>query len=101
MKHALDAGPMIAYLDGEPGAPIVAKLLVENPSECFAHIFNLTEIYYVYFRRGGAATAENAIQTLLSAGVIARHDNDDTFGKKLLRSRALMHCLFQTRFAWH
>src|SRR5438105_4316518 len=73
---------MIAYLDGEPGAPGVAQLLIDNPNECFAHIFNLTEIYYIYFRRGGVIAAESALQTLFSAGVIPRDDNDTAFWKE-------------------
>ena len=72
---------MIAYLDGEPGALVVAQILIDNPNECFAHIFNLTEIYYIYFRRGGVVAAENALQTLFTAGVIARDDNDAAFWK--------------------
>ena len=52
MNYVLDAGPMIAFLDDEPGAEVVEQALTEPGSTCYAHIFNLTEIYYIYFRRG-------------------------------------------------
>ena len=48
MTHVLDAGPMIAFLDNETGASEVTKVLIDYPNECFAHVFNLTEIYYIY-----------------------------------------------------
>jgi len=53
VNYVLDAGPMIAFLDDEPGAEVVEQVLTEPGSTCYAHIFNLTEIYYIYFRRGG------------------------------------------------
>ena len=65
MNYAFDAGPMIAFLDGEPGAEVVEDLLTEPGTACAAHIFNLAEIYYIYFRRGGTAMAEDAFQSLL------------------------------------
>lgn len=54
MNYVLDAGPMIAFLDDEPGAEVVEQVLTEPGSTYYAHIFNLTEIYYIYFRGGGA-----------------------------------------------
>jgi PIN domain nuclease of toxin-antitoxin system len=82
MNYTLDAGPMIAFLDDEPGAAIVEDLLTEPGSACHAHIFNLTEVYYLYYRRGGAPMAEAAIQTLLDAGVVVRSDHDTAFWKE-------------------
>lgn len=81
MIHVLDAGPMIAFLTGEPGGVLVKQVLTENPGDCFAHVFNLTEVYYVFFRRGGKAAADTAIQTLFDAGVVAREDADMLFWK--------------------
>ncbi len=81
MNYALDAGPMIAFMDDEPGAEVVEDLLTEPGSACHAHIFNLTEVYYLYFRRGGASMAEDAVQTLTEAGIGIRSDNDTAFWK--------------------
>ena len=81
MIHILDAGPMMALLEGEPGDQIVTQTLIANPSECFAHVFNLAEVYYLFFRQGGTNTAETAIQTLLNIGIIPREDADTAFWK--------------------
>ena len=81
MIHILDAGPMMALLKGETGDQIVAQALINNPGECFAHVFNLTEVYYLFFRQGGANAAETAIQTLLNDGIIPREDADSAFWK--------------------
>ena len=81
MIHIMDAGPMVAYLKAEPGAVVAAQILTDNPGECYAHIFNLAEVYYLFFRRGGLSTAEAAIQTLLKAGIEPREDTDPVFWK--------------------
>ena len=72
---------MMAWLKGEPGAPTVSQTLIANPGDCFAHVFNLVEVYYLFFRQGGISTAETAIQTLLNAGIIPREDADTAFWK--------------------
>jgi PIN domain nuclease of toxin-antitoxin system len=82
VNYALDAGPMIAFLDDEPGAEVVEDLLTEPGSTCSAHFFNLTEIYYIYFRRGGVAMAEDAIQALSDVGIVLRDDNDTAYWKE-------------------
>ena len=41
---------MMALLKGEAGDQVVMQTLIANPGECFAHVFNLTEVYYLFFR---------------------------------------------------
>ena len=72
---------MMALLKGEAGDQVVTQTLIANPSECFAHVFNLTEVYDLFFRQGGVSAAETAIQTLLNAGIIPREDADTAFWK--------------------
>jgi ribonuclease VapC len=81
VNYVLDAGSMIAFLDGEPGAEIVEDALTEPGSTCYAHIFNLAEVYYIYFRREGMALAEDAIQSLSDVGIIIRDENDTAYWK--------------------
>ena len=50
MKAVLDASAMLAYLGGEAGGEIVAALLADPNTECYAHAFNLCEVYYGYVR---------------------------------------------------
>ncbi len=73
---------MMALLKGEIGHQVVAQTLANNPGECFAHVFNLSEVYYLFFRMGGSSAGETAIQTLLSAGIIPREDADTDFWKE-------------------
>ena len=81
MVHVFDAGPMMALLKGELGNQAVVKTLTDNPGECYAHVFNLTEVYYLFLRSGGAAAAEAAVQILLTTGIIPREDADTAFWK--------------------
>ncbi len=41
MNFPLDTGPMIAFLDNEPGAEVVEDVLTEPGSSCCAQTFNL------------------------------------------------------------
>jgi hypothetical protein len=81
VNYILDAGSMIAFLDDEHGAEVVEEVLTQPGSICYAHIFNLAEVYYIYFRRGGIAQAEDALQSALDAGIIVRDENDTAFWK--------------------
>lgn len=73
---------MMALLKGETGHQVVTQALANNPGECFAHVFNLAEVYYLFFRLGGSSAAELATQTLLGAGIIPREDADTDFWKE-------------------
>jgi PIN domain nuclease of toxin-antitoxin system len=82
VNYALDAGALIALLDDEPGAEVVEDVLTEPASLCHVHIFNLAEVYYIYFRRGGLTMAEEAVEALLEAGVIVQDFADTAFWKE-------------------
>src|SRR3989442_15171567 len=79
---------MIAFLDKEPGAEVVDDVLTEPGSSCYAHIFNLAEVYYIYSRRGGMTMAEAAVQSLSDAGITARDDNDAAYWKEAASFKA-------------
>ena len=81
MIHVIDSGPMMALLNAETGEQVITQILIDNLGECFAHVFNLSEIYYLNFRKGGKSAAETAIQKLLNAGIIPREDADTDFWK--------------------
>jgi predicted nucleic acid-binding protein len=82
VNYVLDAGALIAFLDDEPGAEVVEDLLTEPGSTCYAHIFNMAEVYYIYLRRGGETMAEDAIRSLLEVTVVVRDDNDTAYWKE-------------------
>lgn len=81
MNYAMDAGALIAFLDDEPGAETVEDALTEPGSMCHVHVFNLAEVYYIYFRRGGVAMAEDAVQSLLDIGIRVEEFADTAFWK--------------------
>jgi hypothetical protein len=91
VNYVLDAGPMIAFLDDEPGAAVVEQVLTEPGSTGYAHLFNLTEIYYIYFRRGEAVMAEDALQPLMGASIVVRDDHDTTFWKEAATFKRSCH----------
>lgn len=82
MNYVLDAGPIMALLQDEPGAEVVVDMLTEPGSTCYAHIINLAEIYYLYYRRGGLTAAEDILRDLAGLGIVFRDDNDDAFWKE-------------------
>lgn len=96
MNYSLDASAIIALLDAEPGAEVVEDVLTEPGSVCYAHIFNLAEIYYIYFRRGGQVLAESVLQDLLALRIIFVSSFETTmmkrFGKKRHPSKVAMLC---------
>lgn len=51
MNYVLDAGPMMAFLNNEPGVDVVEEVLTEPGATCYAHVFNLCEVYYLYYPR--------------------------------------------------
>ncbi len=67
---------MIAYLQGEPGAPVVDGMLKDTGRQCFAHSINLCEVYYDTLRASDEVTADQAITDLFAAGVIERNEMD-------------------------
>ena len=70
---------MLAYLTGEDGAVVVDELLGDPAHDCYAHSLNLCEVYYDFVRRADAATADQAIADLKSAGLVERSDLDPEF----------------------
>ena len=70
----LDSSAMLAYLRREPGEQIVAALLEDFETACYAHVMNLTEVYYITSRDFNKAKALEAIGMLERDGVIFRSD---------------------------
>ena len=88
MIYVLDACAMIAFLSGEAGADVVESALLEPGSQCLAHSINLCEVYYVFMRKGGEATAESALEDLKAAGVVERNDSDGAFWQEVGKFKA-------------
>ena len=81
MTHTMDATALLAYLLGEPGAPVVTALLRDPANVCLVHGLNLCEVYYHYLRDVDVAAAEAVVARLLSLGLQVREDMDTVFWK--------------------
>jgi predicted nucleic acid-binding protein len=87
--HVFDASAMVAYLAGEPGAPVVHTILNDSSALCYAHAVNLCEVFYDLLRTADERRACQAIDDLLAAGVIERRDLSRAFWESVgeLKSR--------------
>lgn len=79
MAFVFDAGPLVAFLNDEPGAEVVERLLNDNPGQCYAHGANLCEVFYPLLRLDGIETAQQAIADLKAVGVQPCADMDEAF----------------------
>jgi PIN domain nuclease of toxin-antitoxin system len=87
--YVLDASAMIAYLRDEPGADVVEAALLDANNQCSAHAFNLCEVFYDFYRSGGAGDAAQAIADLEAMGVAERNDLDRAFWQEVGRLKAV------------
>lgn len=66
-KYVLDSYAILAYLEGEKGADIVAKILkdaVNNKAEIYMCLINFGEVYYIILREQGKEAAQLYLQTM-------------------------------------
>jgi len=67
--YVLDSCAVIAFLQQEPGAEVVAEVL-KNPSKrCLIHAVNACEVYYDIYRRAGEKDASALERILADAGI--------------------------------
>jgi len=77
--YILDACAVVAFLWGEAGNGVTARLLSDPRSICFIHAVNLCEVYYDAVRRTDVITARQDMETLLANGLNVRTDLDTAF----------------------
>lgn len=88
MNVIFDACALIAFLKFEQGANVVRQILRDNQNICCVHAINLCEVFYDFRRQSGESDAQEAIQGLLSIGLIAYNDMDDLFWQQAGRHKA-------------
>ncbi|HEY3413372.1 MAG TPA: PIN domain-containing protein [Armatimonadota bacterium] len=97
----IDAGALIAFLDYEPGAPIMAELYATRPS-WHMHAINVCEVLYHYRRSIGEGGEEAAQERIDRAGIRVHEDLDPGFVLEVARLKAdyarvsLADCCFLT-----
>jgi PIN domain nuclease of toxin-antitoxin system len=83
MTSILDAGAMIAYLQGENGAETVRRILSDRSTAVMAHAINIAEVHYYFARISDEQTADQAVADLRTDGVLVRSDMDDAFWRDI------------------
>lgn len=73
---------MIAYLDEENGAHVVAEIL-RSGEDFYAHAINLVEVFYDFLMESSASEAEKAIADLKTDGILERGDMDGAFWRDI------------------
>jgi len=91
VNYSLDASAMVAYLNGEAGASVVARLLADPSNRCSAHVMNLCEVYYGTLRATNEQVAQAALATLYADGVVMRRDMGQRFWQQVGRLKARGH----------
>ena len=61
-RFVLDSYAILALVEDEPGAQIVADIILNELTEPCLSVINLGEVYYIVFRRQGEAVAEEIVR---------------------------------------
>ncbi len=67
--YVFDACAVVALMQREPGAEVVAAILKDPGSRCLIHAINACEIYYDVYRRGGEEDASALEEILATSGI--------------------------------
>jgi uncharacterized protein with PIN domain len=67
--YVFDACAVIALLQREPGAEVVAAILKDSRNRCLIHALSACEVYYDLYRRSGDEDASALEEMLAVAGI--------------------------------
>jgi uncharacterized protein with PIN domain len=67
--YVFDSCAVVALLQREPGAEVVAEILKDSQNRCLLHAVNACEVYYDVFRRSGEADASALEEILATTGI--------------------------------
>jgi uncharacterized protein len=67
--YVFDACAVIAFLQREPGAEVVAEILKNPRNRCLIHAINAIEVYYDIYRRSGEEEASALGDLLATTGI--------------------------------
>jgi len=102
MSFIFDACALIAYLRDETGADVLEEILLDPEQICLVHAINLCEVYYDFLRISSGVVAQEAVQDVLSMGLILHEDMDRAFwqaaGKLKARHRLSLADCFALAF---
>lgn len=88
MNFVFDACALIAFLRGEVGSEVVESILISYENYCLVHAINLCEVYYDFIRAQNEEVALEAVNDLISIGIIVRDYMDFSFWQEAGRIKA-------------
>jgi PIN domain nuclease of toxin-antitoxin system len=88
MNLVYDSSVLIAYMEDEPGAEEVERLLSERSNVGFIHAINLCEIFYHVRRKHGEEASLAAYAGILKLGLNIREDMDEDMWQDAGRIKA-------------
>jgi predicted nucleic acid-binding protein len=60
-RFVLDSYAILALVEDEPGAQVVADIILNEAAERYLSVISLGEVYYIVFRKQGEAAAEEVV----------------------------------------
>lgn len=88
MNRVLDACALIAYFRGETGSDVMARIIIDQQSTCFAHALNVSEVFRDFLLRDGEEEAERVYLAIRLANITIREDFDEALWKDAARRKA-------------
>ncbi|MGI9951570.1 type II toxin-antitoxin system VapC family toxin [Moorellaceae bacterium AZ2] len=70
-KFVLDSYAILALVEDEPGAQVVADILSEEGTELYLSVVNLGEVYYIISRERGERAAEEVVRGVMDEETVA------------------------------
>jgi uncharacterized protein with PIN domain len=67
--YVFDSCALVALLQREPGAEVVAEVLKDPQNRCLIHAVNVCEVYYDLYRRSGEEDASTLEEILADMGI--------------------------------
>lgn len=67
--YVFDSCALVALLQREPGAEVVAAVLKDPRNRCLIHAVNVCEVYYDLYRRSGEEDASALEEILAEMGI--------------------------------
>jgi uncharacterized protein with PIN domain len=67
--YVFDSCALVAFLQREPGAEVVAEVLKDPRNRCLIHAVNVCEVYYDLYRRNGEEDASTLEEVLADMGI--------------------------------
>lgn len=101
MKYVFDTEAILKFYLGEDGAPKVLELLKHVQDKKFKgyiSIINLTEFYYILYRKS-PEIAEQKVENLLSFGLVPHEIKDDDLWREAGKLKALHNIPLTDAFA--